>query len=179
MNPQKPGLVMPALFGAVFLGVTSAFPIVQFVNCACCALVIGGGMIAAYLYIRDYPQQLGPISYGDIALLGILTGVIGAFIWTAVDIPLNLLKLQFTSGLGGLEEVLDDPSIPPAAREFMKEFLIEGGFSLAMALFSFLVNVLISVIFATIGSIIGLALFQKQSTPNYTPPPQTPPAPQA
>ena len=43
---EKPNIVTPALIGGVFLGITSALPILHYINCACCALVIGGGILA-------------------------------------------------------------------------------------------------------------------------------------
>jgi hypothetical protein len=168
MNHERPSMITPALVGAIFIGITSALPVLELVNCACCALVICGGVIALHLYQRDYPAHLSPISYGDAAVLGILTGVLGGFIWTIVDIPLEFLKLQLGLGLGDLselEEVLRDADIPPEAREFMNAFFARGGLTLAVAFFSLLINVLVSAIFATLGSILGLALMGKKPGP--------------
>ena len=180
MNEQKPPIVIPALIGGVFLGVTSALPLVEFINCACCALVIGGGALASVLYLRDYPSYLPPVSYGDAAVLGLLTGVIGAFVWTMVDVPLEFFKMQIGLGMMDMAEIreaLDDPNIPPALADFLESFLSQGGMTLGMIIFSFIVNVIFSVIFATLGAIIGVAIFQKRpagSVPPAAPGPQPP-----
>ncbi len=174
----KPSIVTPALIGGVALGITSALPLVNLVNCACCALVIGGGILASFLYLRDYPPQLPDITYGDGAVLGILTGVIGGFVWAIVDLPLSFLKLRLGTGLGDLSqlhEALSDPNIPPALRDFLINALQGGAGTLGFVIFGVFVNLLVSVIFATIGAIIGIALFKKNRT--YTPAPMPGPYP--
>jgi hypothetical protein len=168
-------MVIPALVGGVFLGVTSALPLVEFINCACCVLVIGGGVLAAVLYTRDYPDYLPPVSYGDAAVLGILTGVIGGFVWTIVDVPLELAKLHLGMGMmdmSELSEVLDDPNIPPEARAILTSLFEHGGFTIGWIIFALLLNIIFGVIFATLGAIIGVALFQKK--PAVQQPPQAP-----
>ena len=74
MNQSK---LKPALIGGAALGVASSVPILNLANCACCALVIGGGVLASYFYMKDAPPAAGP-AYGDALLLGLLTGVFGA-----------------------------------------------------------------------------------------------------
>lgn len=181
MNDQKPSIVVPALVGGVFLGVTSALPLVEFVNCACCALVIGGGILASFLYLRDYPNYLPPVSYSEAAVLGILTGVIGGLVWTMVDIPLELFKLQLGMGMADmseLSEVLDDPNIPPAAREILENFFASGALTVGMIFLSVILNLLFGVTFAVIGSIIGVAIFQKRPAAPVSPSaPGPPPGP--
>lgn len=183
MNEQKPPMLIPALIGGVFLGVTSALPLVEYINCACCALVIGGGVLASVLYLRDYPAFLPPLSYGDAAILGLLTGVLGGVVWTMVDVPLELLKLQLGMGMADLSELndlLDDASIPPAAREALEAFFASGGLTVGMIILSLILNLFFGALFAMIGAIIGVAIFQKRpagSVPPATPGPTGPQPP--
>ena len=185
---ERPSIVTPALIGGVALGITSALPLVNLVNCACCALVIGGGILASFLYLRDYPPHLPEITYGDGAVLGLLTGVIGGFVWAIVDLPLSFLKFQLGTGLGDLsqlQEALSDPNIPPALREFLLNAFQGGAGTLGIMIFGVFVNLVVSVIFATIGAIIGVALFKRKPTynpppmPGASPPPGVPPSPSA
>lgn len=183
MNQQKPSMVVPALIGAVFLGITSALPLVNFINCACCALVIGGGIIASFLYLRDYPPHLPPMTYGDGAVLGVLTGVLGSLIWTAVNVPLTFFKFQLGAGmtdLSELREALNEANIPPEVSEMILNLFSGSALSIGMIIFEFLINIVISLIFATLGAIIGVALFQKKPPMNYpstgTPQPGPPPS---
>lgn len=181
---ERPSIVVPALLGGLFLGITSALPILNFVNCACCALVIGGGILASFLYLRSYPPEYPPATYGDAAVLGALTGVFGGAIWAIVSLPLAFLKIHLGSGLQQLEQLrrqLDDPEIPPAVRQFILRMMEGGALTIGAIAFHLALDVIISVIFAIIGALIGLALFQKRAQvsppPTYGPPPPAPPGP--
>jgi hypothetical protein len=190
MYQQKPSFVTPALIGGVALGISSALPLLNLVNCACCALVIGGGFLATFLYLREYPPSYPPVSYGDGAVLGLLTGAIGGLVWSAVDLPLSYLKYQIgwqMTDFAELESALSDPNIPPALREFLISMLADGGLTLGMFFFSLIFNVLISAVFAMIGALIGLAVFQRPAPPPayqspsapMSPPPSNQPPPPA
>ena len=183
MNGRKPDLWTPALIGGTFLGVTSAIPILEYLNCACCMLVIGGGLLSSYLYLKRYPPELPPVTYGEGALLGLLTGVVGGVVWTLVGVPLQYIKMQLGTGvdeLAQIQEALSDPRIPEGVGRIL-EGLFEGGLlSVGMILISVVRNFVISTIFATLGGILGIALFQKKSVPAATSPPppsEAPPLP--
>lgn len=181
---ERPSIVIPALIGGLFLGVTSALPILNFVNCACCALVIGGGILASFLYLRDYPPQFQAATYGDAAVLGALTGVFGGIIWAMVSVPLSFLKLQLggMADLRKLREQLQNPDIPPPVREIILRMMEGGALSFGVILFQLGVDLIVSVIFAIIGAIIGFALFQKRppaGPPTYSSPTVPPPPPAA
>ncbi len=180
---EKPNIVTPALIGGVFLGITSALPILHYINCACCALVIGGGILASYFYLRDYPPHFPAASYGDAAVLGALTGVFGGIIWSIVALPLSLLELRLGTGMREMQQIrqqLDNPDIPPAVREFILRLMEGGALSIGVVVFQLAFDLVISIVFAVIGAIIGFALFQKRR--QYMPPPTygpTPPPPPA
>jgi hypothetical protein len=186
MNHQKPSMFMPALIGGVFLGVTSALPFVNFLNCACCGLVIGGGLLASYFYLRDYPTILPPASYGEGALLGVYTGVLGAVVWTIVSVPLQYIQYRFGIGLMGesIREALTDPEIPEVVRQILTAILAGEGVGVLYLFFTFFSSLAISLVFATIGAILGIAFFQRRREPPYQsgygvppgPPPYQPPS---
>ena len=161
MTQNTQTLMRPALIGGASLGVASAIPPVSFINCACCALVIGGGVLAAYLYMKDAPPApSAPLGAG--LLLGGLTGVIGAVTSTIVGIPVNLLMSAIGMRMGGgLAEMFESADLPPEALEMMEMFG-SGGFSLMAILISFLVSLVIYPIFAGIGALIGVAIFNKK-----------------
>jgi hypothetical protein len=188
MNQEKPEMIQAALIGGVFLGVASALPILEWVNCACCILVIGGGLLASFIYLRDYPSQAPQVTYGDGALLGVFTGIVGGLVWTIVEIPLAYLQLKLgldVDDLAELEELLSDPDIPPVLQEVMKSILSGGALSVGIIVIGIIAHLLIAVVFACIGAIIGVAIFQPkppvvQQAPAApsTPPPPSPAPPQ-
>src|SRR2546421_2143657 len=78
----------PALIGGVALGLLSAIPIVSAANICCCAWVLAGGALAAYLYIKESPT---PVSIGDGALLGLFAGGFGAVVFLIIGVPMGLI----------------------------------------------------------------------------------------
>ena len=77
----------------------------NFANIACCILVVGGGFLAAYLYMKDAPPSAKP-PLGDGLKLGLLTGLIGAVAFTTVLDAVGLSHPGFwsRSGLPQLDE---------------------------------------------------------------------------
>ncbi|MFQ5740516.1 MAG: hypothetical protein ACE5JX_16035 [Acidobacteriota bacterium] len=176
MNQVQPDKTLPVLIGGTFLGVTSALPLLQLLNCACCMLVLSGGILASFMYVRKYPPHLPQPTFADGALLGALAGAVGAVVDTLVEIPLSFIKghilgLGFEDELGNL---LANQDIPPALRNLL-EGMISGGFSLGLILVGFLFSLVIFTLFGAIGGVVGIALFGKRQ-PNI-PPPQTAPPP--
>ena len=101
-------MLQPALLGGLVIGVLSALPVINLANC-CCAWVLFGGGLAAYLMQQQRPM---PISPGDGALVGLLAGVIGAVVWTVVAIPISAMMVGFESSM--LDNVLSNARDMPS-----------------------------------------------------------------
>jgi len=184
MNEQNRNMIPAVLIGGVCLGVTSALPVIEWLNCACCVLVIGGGVLASFIYTRDHPVGSGPITYGDGLLLGLLTGLLGGLVWTAVEVPLAYFQLKFGAGiddLAELEKLISDPEIPPFVQELLTLILTGGALSLGILLIALVAHLVVAVIFASIGGVIGIALFQPKTPDSFRhgSPPSVPQAPTA
>src|SRR4030042_4234106 len=89
MIQQRPGMFRPALIGGIAAGVLTAVPLA---NCLCCLWIIGGAMLAAYLFGKDSPAILKP---GDGAVLGILTGIVSAVTDSIVSLPFETMNREF------------------------------------------------------------------------------------
>ncbi len=172
-----PSKLLPALIGGILLGVLSAVPFLNYLNCFCCLWVIAGGVVAAYLYQN---QSIAPIQYGDGAVLGLLTGLVGAVVDALVSIPLRLLG--FGLAADALEEALrnleNNPDIPQETIEFLRSLFSQEGIA-AVGIFGLLFEIVIFAIFACIGAIIGVAIFSRgkgDTTPTVEPPAAPPPA---
>jgi len=171
MNTGKPSFVPSALAGGLLLGVFSGIPVLNCLNCACCLMVIVGGLLSSYLYLRQYPDSLPPMTYGDGAILGILTGIFGTVFWTFIHVSFMFLKQLMGISMAGAEmlrDIISNPDIPPEVRELLQDILGEyvssGAVSPVFLVISIMFMAVISIIFASIGSIIGVALFQKSQT---------------
>lgn len=177
MNGSSDSKLRPALIGGAALGAASAIPPISFLNCACCALVIGGGVLAVYLYLKNKPPAPQP-PYGDGAILGLMAGAFGGVVSTIIAIPVNLIMAQFMnpeSQVAQLREGLEKANLPPAFENFILS-MASPTLNATKLLMAFAFNLVLYSIFAMIGGIIGVAVFHKKGKP-YVPASIEPPPP--
>ncbi len=163
MNPSK---IQPALLAGVAIGVLSALPVVNMVNACCCAWLLCGGALAAYLMQQNHPA---PITTGDGAVVGLLAGLFGAVVGTVLSIPLTLMMGPFQAQM--IESVLESArDMPPEARQILEG--MRGGAAIGIGLvFSFFMMATAGAIFGTIGGLLGALMFRKNEPPPPAPPP--------
>ncbi len=152
----------PALMGGVALGVlTILSSVVPAAGCCSCLWAIGGGTLAAYLYIKKSPV---PVQIGDGAALGALAGAIGGLLYLIIGIP---LAYALTSAVmeAQMEQVRQQTGVT---------IPLSG---LALFFVSGIVGVCIYIALATIGGLIGVAIFEKRKGPSAGPPPPPPQPP--
>lgn len=175
-------MLKPALIGGVLLGILSSLPYINMANCCCCAWVIGGGALAAYLYVKDSPY---PVSMGSGILIGLFAGIIATVVSSLFLIPLNFLLsyggLGFTEQFRELAEQI--PNIPPETREAIRRFSGRSDMSMILFLLNMIVILVINCLFAMLGGAIGVAIFEKRKPgdpsdiqTSYQPPADLPPA---
>jgi hypothetical protein len=159
MSPAK---VQPALLGGVTIGVLSALPVV---NCCCCAWILFGGALASYLMQQNHPE---PIEVGDGAVAGLLAGVIGAFVWLIVSIPINTVMAPINSEL--VQQVLrESTDLSPWLRAALEASPSSSGIGLGLV-FGFFVMLVLMTTCGMLGGIFGALLFRKHQPPVVPPP---------
>lgn len=177
-------ILKPALIGGVALGVLSALPVIGYCNCICCAWAIGGGILAAYLYVRESPFQ---VTMGRGALAGLAAGAIGSVVCSLFSIPLLFMKVGVGNSAMLMERFEDlmakNPDFPLEARQVIEDILQRSDFVIIFAIMSFLGNIVFFSLFAMLGGAIGVAIFEKRkqdgtpSNVNHPPPPPVMPPP--
>ena len=174
-------MLKPALIGGMALGILSALPGIGNCNCVCCAWAIGGGILAAFLYVRESPFL---VTMGRGALIGLAAGAIGAVVCSLFSIPIQYVL----TGGGNMtmvaeqirEQLAKNPDFPQEFRQGMETFLLRDDFSKLVTIFSLLFNIVFFSLFAMVGGTIGVAVFEKRkpgdppSTVIPPPPPQPP-----
>ncbi|MCY3623595.1 MAG: hypothetical protein OXH68_18035 [Gammaproteobacteria bacterium] len=144
-----------ALVGGVTFGIASGLPYIGAVNMACCALYIGGGVLAAYLLIKDLPAQ-AQAPYRDGAVVGVLAGLFGGIASVITGLVAKALGY--------------DPAAEMAATFQQFGMPMPEGIgvdpSTGMQLIGFVVNIVMYVIFATVGGLVGVAIFHKKEAPS-------------
>ncbi|HJT67046.1 MAG TPA: hypothetical protein VJ749_11365 [Pyrinomonadaceae bacterium] len=140
----------PALLGGLIVGVLSALP---FISTCCCIWAIGGGLVAGMLYIKSSPTQVLP---GDGAIVGALSGIVGAVIYLLLGLPIAFLR-----GTADVESQLARSGVHlPFTGTVL---LLVGG----------LVGALSLLVLATLGGILAVPIFEKRKAggPPAPPPP--------
>jgi hypothetical protein len=153
-------MLKPALMGALVIGVLSGLPVVSLGNCCCCAWIVSGGLVAAYL-LQSGARE--PITLGDGALVGLLAGIFGAVVNLVVSVPMNLLMGPFQQRL--LRQIADSqPDIPDNVRQIF-DSVGGSGVSIVGALMAFVMMLVLGAIFASLGGLLGALFFKKKVAP--------------
>ena len=178
---SSPSMLKSALIGGVVLGAVGGIPFVGAINCACCALVMGGGFLAAFLYSRECRDAGAEFRPGNGALLGLVTAPFYAVTTAVVGTLAQLaVGMDIEEQIAKFEE--SGAEIPPAFENVL-DFVADAGPLLLVGV-SFGFWLCLGLIFSTIGGLIGGAVF-KTKTPEPpaasagAPPPPLPPAPPA
>jgi hypothetical protein len=138
----------PALLGGLIVGVLSAIPII---NYCCCIWSIGGGALAAFMYIKSSPT---PVKMGDGAMVGGLAGVIGGIIYLIIGLPIAILI-----GSAAMAEQLSRSGV----------HLPFSG--ILLMIISGIVGAIVLALLTTLGGVIGTAIFEKRKGDGLAPPP--------
>jgi hypothetical protein len=180
---NREGMLKPAVVGGVLLGILSSLPVISRFNCVCCAWVIGGGVLAAYLYVKD---SAAAVTLGRGAALGLLAGLIGTAVIAVFSIPLYLIAAKGGLGLEEqLKQAMDQiPSFPRESREMLTALFAREGFLVVFYAMGLLFLLVTNCVMAALGGTLGVALFEKRSSgsaksgpPTYEPPASIPPPP--
>jgi len=163
---MAPAKIQPALLGGLAIGVLSALPVISLANC-CCAWILFGGALAAYLMQQNHPE---PVNAGDGAIVGLLAGIVGAFVWLVLFIPLTLVMSPFQSSV--IQRMLAGSNDMPPELKAMLEGMASGGGVGIGVVFFFFVMLFVSSFFGMIGGLFGALMFRKNTPP---PPPPLPP----
>lgn len=156
-------LLKPAVIAGASFGVLAGLPFIGCLNLACCALAIAGGFFAAFLYLQQAPAAATPPAppYGDAAVLGLLTGAIGAVVGAVVSIPFSLLGVA-AGGFEGFSEILADLDLPPELQDPLAGIGALGVGTVAIVV-GFLINVALYSVFAMLGALLGVAVLSRSA----------------
>jgi ABC-type phosphate transport system permease subunit len=161
---MAPAKLQPALLGGVTIGVLSALPVINLANC-CCAWIMFGGALAAYLMQQNHPE---PIQTGDGAIVGLLAGVIGAFVWLIVSVPISVALAPFQSEMAS-RAMRDAAEMAPELRGIFENMAGAPAIGIGLVI-GFFVMLCVSTVFGMLGGLFGALMFKKQQPPVIPPP---------
>lgn len=154
---EHPDKLKPALFGGIVIGVISALPFLQLLNCFCCSGILLGGFLSVFFYKSDLPPSIG-LTSNDALQVGALAGVFGA----VIEIMLSMAIFLALGNVVGeaLVDVLESSGLadqlPPGTMDEIRQGIEEG----PMTPFSIISSFIISPLFGLLGGLIGYAVFK-------------------
>jgi hypothetical protein len=168
MDKGAPGLWKPALIGGAVFGFLGGAPLIELLNCACCALVVGAGFVAGLLYSRQCAADGFPFDPASGAKVGFLAGIIYGIVETITG---TISRLLFhDAGVLWVVDFLEEmPQVPPEVTELLTQGM-ERSF-VSATLWTLLMALAFGIIFATLGGLIAGAAFRSR--------PAAPPGPAA
>lgn len=183
MQAQPPSMLKPALVSGVAFGIAGAIPVINWINCACCALIIGCGLLAAYLQSQQCRTAGVEFRAGAGAQVGLVSGLIYGVVTTLVSAVLNVAL-----GIGDWQQMIEQMeqygTMDPEVMDQISRFMETTG-PAVLVLFGLFLSLLLGAIFATIGGLIGGSVFKVEgpgtpaaagssSGPDLPPPPVGP-----
>lgn len=179
MDKSAPSMLKATLIGGSVAGFVAALPVVGALNCLCCALVIGGGFFAAFLYSRDCQQAGAAFRPGNGALVGLVAGLFYSIAATVTGVVVR--AIMPAPNVDEIIEQLEQFELEPEMVESIAEW-VEMSQSSSGLLMMFFLTLLVAAAFSTIGGLIGGAVFKVEPAPptpstmgQVPPPPGSPP----
>ena len=151
--------IMAAGFvGGLVAGALNSIPILNFINCFCCAGIMLGGAVALIYYDRSFTVR-EYINPATAVTVGITAGLFGAFISLGID---YLIYINFGHWeLDFMYDVLEAiEEVPPVIEEMLYELEqdLQAGFIWGSLLFR---NLILMPIFCLIGAVITRVYINK------------------
>ena len=149
MDNQR--IISAGFVGGLVAGALNSIPILNFINCFCCAGIMLGGAVALIYYDRSFAirEYLPPATA---VTIGITAGLFGAFISLGIDyiiyINFGHWEIEF------LYDLLDEmDEVPSALGEMLDELEqeLQAGFIWGSILFR---NLILMPIFCLIGAVL-------------------------
>jgi hypothetical protein len=163
-------MLQPVLLGGLFIGVLSALPLISVANC-CCLWIVCGGLLTVRLAQQESPQ---PITPGRGALLGLMAGIVGAFVWLLAALVLDVVMAPLQERM--IAEMLRNAQdMPPNARAWLE--MIAGRADSPIRYVAGVAFQLFAAVAAALGGLLGAIFFRRDVPPAPGGPPPPPPLP--
>ena len=167
----KPSKLMPVLIGGSAMTAISIIPVLNWINCACCAGIMGAAVLGVWFYKKSFPPDM-PFTVSDGAAVGALSGLVGAVMTSLLQSL--ILSFGSTDYTFQIEQALDEAqnrATDPAAMEAAREFIMQlTGNPFLLFLVGLLFALVIYVGFGALGGVIGGNIFKTRVIP--APPPE-------
>jgi hypothetical protein len=174
---EKPNKFRIAIISGVVIGAVSSVPGISLINCCCCAGVWLGGVLAMYLYKQQFTEGMPPLESSDALMLGLMSGIVGAFTATIVNALILFIvgpvEQELVKSLAGklLDRLVEQGGLQTDMADTMKEQIeqsIRDSGKLSNIFGSLFMALILYPIFAILGALLGFAIFRPKTVPPST-----------
>jgi uncharacterized membrane protein len=171
--PEKPSKQRSVILGGFIIGGLWGIPFINLINCCCCAGILLGGVLTAYLYREEFIEGMPPFESSDALIVGLLAGIVGAVVATFIGNVIHLLFGPVGAEVAKqiIEKVIqrleEQGAIPGGVYDKMLEDLereIQKPLTLYEVMKDLLFAVIILPLFGMLGGLLGYAIFGKKKT---------------
>lgn len=171
---EKPNKFRIALISGAVIGVVAAIPGLSLINCCCCAGVWLGGVLAMYLYKQQFTEGMPPLESSDALMLGLMAGVIGAFVTTCINVLIFVtfgpVEAELVRSIIGkvLDRMAEQGSVPSDMVETLKgqfEQSVKEAGRMSSIFGGLFITLIVYPIFAILGALLGYAIFRPKTPP--------------
>jgi hypothetical protein len=151
---KAPSYLTPTLLGGLLLGLLSSIPVVSYVNLICCAWVILGGFVAAFLWAKDG----GRLDKSTASYIGFLAGLWGAVIATSISSVMWMIQKDKVISQIYSQMQMTGSSMPEGTMDMLVKMMESPLLIIAITFVFWLV---INSIFATLGGFLCFLIVKK------------------
>jgi len=162
---NHPSKFTPVIISAFVMLVMSLFPVINLLNLLCCAGIILGGAAGTWYYARQLEKSGQVIQNKDGMMIGLLAGIISAFIYVIFSTMIIMLSKQNPVELVYKMTEQYGFNIPPESEKMLRtvyEDYQKNGFSpimIGVELFSRIVS---HCIFGPLGGLLAASIINKR-----------------
>ena len=174
---EKPSKFRIALISGVVIGALSSIPGISLINCCCCAGIWLGGVLSVYLYKRQFVEGMPPLESSDALMLGLMSGIIGAFSATIINalilFTIGPVEQELVKSMVGklLDRLTEEGSIRNDMADMLKDQIdqsIRDSGKLSNMFGSLFVALIVYPIFSILGALLGFAIYRPKNPPQTT-----------
>lgn len=162
---NSPNKLKPVLISAGLMTFISVMPFISAINLICCAGIIIGAFAGTFSYYRDLSKLNLKIEYKDGVMIGILSGIITAIIYTGFVLLIQLYSQGnlFTDMANDFEKL--GFQLTPEFYKVIDYFSDETnkyGFSPTLTVVSLVLYLILFPLFGSLGGLISVSIFKKK-----------------
>ncbi len=159
-------MLIPVLIGGAAMALISYIPLLNTINCLCCAGIMGGAVLGVWFYRKTYPtnQGFGP---KEGAKIGALSGIVGAVLYSLLELAriwaqAAVFNSEFRDALDQAMSQMESQGQDPAKVEQASKMIMSIMDSpLMLAAILFVSSLLMFTAFGAIGGAIGGKIFKR------------------